>query len=457
MEVFCMDILERQKDYFYSGVTRPYQYRKKALNLLKEAIKANEDQLMVALQTDLNKSDFEAFTTEIGIVYTEINFALKNLKKWMKPERVRTTLTHIGSVSKIYPEPYGVSLIISPWNYPFQLAMTPLIGAIAGGNTAVIKPSELTPSVSNLIKEMLKQTFVEDYITVELGGVEKSQELLAMPFDYIFFTGSVPVGKIVMEKASQHLTPITLELGGKSPVIVHEDASLKLAAKRVAWGKFTNSGQTCVAPDYLFIHENVKDQFLNFFTEAIIDLYGENPITNPDYGKIVNDKHFERLTAYLKDGTLYHGGKFNPQKRIIEPTILVDVDLNAPIMAEEIFGPILPVLTYTNLNEAIDYIRKQPKPLSLYFFSETQHYQDIALEQISFGGGCINDTLYHLGTPHLPFGGVGESGMGSYRGKHSFDTFTHKKSVLKQSSRFDFPFRYPNSKNRLERARKVMK
>ena len=452
-----MDILERQKDYFYSGITRPYQYRKKALNLLKASIKANEEKLLKALQTDLNKSDFEAFTTEIGIVYTEIDFVLKNLKKWMKPKRVKTPLTHIGSVSKIYPDPYGASLIISPWNYPFQLAMTPLIGAIAGGNTAVIKPSELTPTVSNLIKEIISQTFVEDYVAVELGGAEKSQELLDMPFDYIFFTGSVAVGKIVMEKASQHLIPITLELGGKSPVIVHEDASLKLAAKRVAWGKFTNSGQTCVAPDYLFVHENVKAQFLNYFTEAINQLYGDHPVNNPNYGKIINDNHFQRLTGYLKSGKLYYGGKVNPDKRIIEPTVLVDVDQNDPIMTEEIFGPILPVLTYSNLNEAIDYIRRQPKPLSFYFFSETAHYQDTVLEQISFGGGCINDTLYHLGTPHLPFGGVGESGMGSYRGKHSFDTFTHKKSILKQSSRFDFPFRYPNSKNGLERARKIMK
>jgi len=457
MEVFEMELLERQKDYFYSGATRSYKSRKKALTLLKEAIKENESKIMKALHQDLNKSDFEAFSTEIGIVYTEIDFILKNLKKWMKPERVKTPLTHLGSVGKIYPDPYGVTLIISPWNYPFQLAMTPLIGAIAGGNTAIIKPSELTPTVSNLIEEIIDQTFFEDFIAVEQGGAEKSQELLDLPFDYIFFTGSVPVGKIVMEKASQHLTPITLELGGKSPVIVHEDASLKLAAKRIAWGKFTNSGQTCVAPDYLFVQENVKEQFLEDLKEAIIELYSETPLNNSEYGKIINDKHFERLLSYLDSGRILYGGKSNKQTRSIEPTLITDVDLEDPIMTEEIFGPILPILSYRDLNEVIDYIRKQPKPLSFYFFSETEHYQNLVLEQISFGGGCINDTLYHLGTPHLPFGGVGESGMGTYRGKHSFDTFTHSKSILKQSSRFDFPFRYPNFKNRMKWVRKIMK
>ncbi|BAM46417.1 aldehyde dehydrogenase [Amphibacillus xylanus] len=452
-----MDLLERQKDFFYSGVTRPYQYRKRALTLLKGTIKNNESKIMKALQRDLNKSDFEAFTTEIGLVYTEIDFVLKHLKKWMKPKRVKTPMTHVGSVSRIYPDPFGVALIISPWNYPFQLAMTPLVGAIAGGNTAVIKPSELTPTVSKLIKEIIDQTFIEDYIAVELGGVETSQKLLDQAFDYIFFTGSVPVGKIVMEKASQNLTPITLELGGKSPVIVHDDASLKLAAKRIAWGKFTNAGQTCVAPDYLFVQENVKEQFLTYLKEAIIHLYGERPLDNPDYGKIVSDKHFQRLVGYLNNGEVCYGGTVDEEKHKIEPTILTDVDRHQAIMHEEIFGPILPVLTYSHLDEAIDYIRRQPKPLSFYLFSETAHIQNTVLEQISFGGGCINDTLYHLGSPHLPFGGIGESGIGSYRGKFSFETFTHQKSVLKQSSRLDLPFRYPNKKNRMKWARRVMK
>src|SRR5690625_12852 len=337
MEVFEMELLERQKDYCYTGATRSYKSRKKALTLLKEAIKENESKIMKALHQDLNKSDFEAFSTEIGIVYTEIDFILKNLKTWMHTERVKTPVTHLGSVGKIYPDPYGVTLIISPWNYPFQLAMTPLIGAIAGGNTAIIKPSELTPTVSNLIEEIIDQTFFEDYIAVEQGGAEKSQELLDLPFDYIFFTGSVSVGKIVMEKASQHLTPVTLELGGKSPVIVHEDASLALAAKRVAWGKFTNTGQTCVAPDDLFVHENVREQFLEYLMEAIIELYGDDPLTNSEYGKIINEKHFGRLSSYLNDGTIIHGGKIDSKKGMIEPTILADVKLDSPIMTEEIF------------------------------------------------------------------------------------------------------------------------
>lgn len=452
-----MDLFELQQDFFHSGATRSYEHRKKALTLLKEVIKKNESNIMKALHKDLNKSDFEAFTTEIGIIYTEIDFVLKNLKKWMKPKRVKTPITHIGSVSKIYPDPYGVTLIISPWNYPFQLAIAPLIGAIAGGNTAIIKPSELTPTVSKVIEDIIDKTYVEDFIAVEQGDAEKSQELLDWPFDYIFFTGSVPVGKLVMEKASQHLTPITLELGGKSPVIVHEDASLQIAAKRIAWGKFTNAGQTCVAPDYLFVHENVKEQFLASLTETINDLYGEKPMNNPIYGKIINKKHFERLSNYLDDGTVLHGGKTSTEKNMIEPTVLTDVLLDSSIMTEEIFGPILPILTYSDINEPIDYIRKKPKPLAFYFFSETTHYQNLVLENISFGGGCINDTLYHLATPHLPFGGVGESGLGSYRGKHSFDTFTHSKSVLKQPSWFDLPIRYPNFRNGLKWVRKVMK
>lgn len=452
-----MDVFEQQKAYFYSGATRSYQHRSKALNLLKEVIKKHETEIMKALQKDLNKSESESFMTEIGIVYNEIDFILKHLKKWIKPKRVKIALTHIGSVGRIHPDPYGVTLIISPWNYPFQLALTPLIGAIAGGNTAIIKPSELTPNTAKLIEQIINQTFLDDFIAVEQGGADKSQELLGLPFDYIFFTGSVPVGKIVMEKASQHLTPLTLELGGKSPVIVHEDASLKLAAKRIAWGKFINAGQTCVAPDYLFVHENVKEQFLDNLKTAIVEFYGETPLNNPEYGRIINDKHFHRLTNYLNNGTVFHGGQTNSDKRSIEPTVLTNINHDDPIMAEEIFGPILPVLTYSDLNEAIDYIRNQSKPLSFYFFSETAHYQNLVLEQISFGGGCINDTIYHLATPHLPFGGIGESGIGSYRGKHSFETFTHQKSILKQSSHFDLPIRYPNFKNRMKWIRKIMK
>jgi aldehyde dehydrogenase (NAD+) len=452
-----MHIYNQQKSYYKSGQTRPLQHRLSALHYLKDTIKRHEAEVIEALHQDLNKSAFESYMTEIGILYTEIDYTIKHLKKWMTPKKVKTALTHVGTKGKIYPDPYGVTLIIAPWNYPFQLAMAPLIGAIAGGNTAIVKPSELTPHTAEVIEKTITDAFIPEFIAVKQGGVDVSQQLLDTPFDYIFFTGSVNVGKIVMEKASKHLTPHTLELGGKSPAIVHEDASLKLAAKRIAWGKFINAGQTCVAPDYVYVHQDVKDDFLTYLTDAIEDLYSHQPLKNPDYTHIVSDKHFDRLTHFLDDGTLLYGGDTDKETLTIAPTVLTDVTWDMPVMAEEIFGPILPVLTYESLDFIIDDITKQPKPLALYLFTETDDTREKVIAEIPFGGGCINDTIYHLATPYLPFGGVGQSGTGNYHGKFSFDTFTHPKSILKQTTMIDIPLRYPNQKAGLKWVKKLLK
>ncbi|RCW73173.1 aldehyde dehydrogenase (NAD+) [Saliterribacillus persicus] len=402
---------------------------------------------MLALQKDLNKSAFEAYSTEIGILYEEIAFIRKNLKKWSQPKRVKTPLTHTGSKSYIYAQPYGVALIIAPWNYPVQLALSPLIGAIAAGNCVILKPSEMTPHTANILEKIINAVFDEAYIRVVQGDKDVSQALLDQHFDYIFFTGSVPVGKIIMEKAAEKLTPITLELGGKSPAIVHEDANLNLAAKRIAWGKFINAGQTCVAPDYIYVHQSVADVFLEKLKAAIVELYAEDPLKNTDYTHIVNQKSFDRLIHFTSDGTTYFGGESDEKNLILAPTILTDISWKDNVMNEEIFGPILPTLTYDRLEEVREGIKQSPNPLAFYFFSEDKSLSTKMIEEVSFGGGCINDTIFHLASPYLPFGGVGNSGIGHYHGKYSFDTFTHYKSILKQTTKFDVPLRYPSHKN----------
>ena len=450
-------LVNSQKSFFRSGKTKDLSFRLNALNTLRSAIKNYEIDLMQALRDDLNKSAFEAYSTEIGFVLEELRFIISHLPVWVKPKKVKTPLTHIGSNSYIYSEPYGVSLIIAPWNYPFQLALAPLIGAIAAGNCAIMKPSELTPKTSEIIANMIQECFSADFISVIQGGVETSQALLSEPFDYIFFTGSVAVGKIIMEAAAKNLTPVTLELGGKSPCIVHDDANLKLAAKRIAWGKCTNAGQTCIAPDYLYLHKNVHDEFLRQLKTAIAELYGSEPLHNPNFTRIVSERHFERLSSFLKNGEVYHGGKTNREKLMIEPTVLTEITWDDPIMEDEIFGPILPVLEYEKLSEMLDGIQQHPKPLSLYIFSENERIQEEVINSVSFGGGCVNDTVYHFASLHLPFGGVGPSGIGSYHGKGSFDTFSHKKSILKQTTRFDIPFRYPNVKNGLKKIKMFLK
>ncbi|SHM91215.1 aldehyde dehydrogenase [Gracilibacillus kekensis] len=449
--------LSMQKAYFATGATKDISFRKQALTNVRKAIQKNEKKIIDALHHDLNKSEAEAFSTEIGILYSEIDFILKHIDEWAKKKKVKTAVTHVGSSSYIYPQPYGVALIISPWNYPFQLAIAPLIGAIAAGNCAVIKPSELTPETSATVKQLISETFDEDYITVIEGAVETNQALLAENFDYIFFTGSVPVGKIVMEAAAKHLTPVTLELGGKSPAIVDKDANLELAAKRIAWGKFTNAGQTCVAPDYLYVHSDIKASFLSALKQEVQTMYGEHPIENKDFVKIVNEKHFDRLSPFLSNGDTKSGGKLDRQLLKIEPTLLTNISWNDPVMEGEIFGPILPILEYQDIEEVITGIQNHPNPLAFYFFSENDHLAEKMIEELSFGGGCINDTLYHLASPYLPFGGVGNSGMGAYHGKDSFLTFSHQESVLKQTTKFDIPIRYPHVKNALKLMKRFLK
>jgi aldehyde dehydrogenase (NAD+) len=448
---------QQQELFFRSGKTKDIDFRLEALRKLRNSIKENETQIMEALKADLNKSDFESYTTEIGIVLEEIRFVMKNLRSWAKPQKVKTPVTHIGSSSHLYPEPYGIALIIAPWNYPFQLAIAPLIGAIAAGNCAVIKPSELTPKTSDILEKLISEQFPSEFISVVQGGVETSQALLAEKFDYIFFTGSVQVGKIVMEAAAKHLTPVTLELGGKSPCIVHEDANLKLAAKRIAWGKFLNAGQTCVAPDYLYVQKKIKTEFLAYLEAAMNELYGETPLNNPKFTRIVSERHFQRLERYLKNADVLTGGQINKKELKIAPTVLTNITWDDPVMQEEIFGPVLPVLEYDQLTEVVEGIENHPNPLALYLFTENVQVQNQILGHISFGGGCINDTVYHLSSPYLPFGGVGSSGTGAYHGKGSFDTFSHYKSILKQTTKFDIPFRYPNIKNGLKKIKYFLK
>lgn len=450
-------LLDQQRTFFKSEKTFDYSFRKEQLEKLRNMLKANEKNIYQALNDDLNKSKNETLTTELGFLYSEIDITLKNLKEWMKEKKVDTPLTHKGSKSFIIPEPYGVTLTISPWNYPLQLAIAPVIGALAAGNTAVLKPSEFTPATSSLLAEMFGSTFDHNYLAVVEGAKETSQQLLELNFDYIFFTGSTNVGKIIMKQASEHLTPVTLELGGKSPAIVDQDAKIDLAAKRIVWGKYTNAGQTCVAPDYLYVHEKVKQKLLKAMKKHVKSFYGKDPLANKDYGHIVNQDHFERLTGLLADGNIFLGGNSNQEICSIEPTIIDDITWDDDIMREEIFGPLLPVITFTNIDEAISTLKDKEKALSLYYFSENVQSQQKVLDSLSFGGGCINDTLYHLANPNLPFGGVGSSGMGSYHGKDSFDTFSHKKSILKQTTKFDIPLRYPGSKLAHGITKKIMK
>lgn len=451
------EILTKQRTFYESGTTKTLEFRLESLKRLREALDSNEQKLTDALKKDLNKSAFETYSSEIGIVLQEIRFIIQNLKKWIKPKRVKTAFTHTGSKGVIYSDPYGVALIIGPWNYPIQLILSPLIGAIAGGNCAVIKPSELTPETSRVLSELIADCYPVEYITVVQGDADITKELLYENFDYLFFTGSVPVGKIVMEAAAKHLTPVTLELGGKSPGIVHEDANLKLAAKRIAWGKFMNAGQTCVAPDYLYVHKNIKQAFLEQVIKETQALYGAEPIKNEQYTHIVNQKHFNRLKGYLKEGQLVYGGKNRGESLVIEPTILEKVTFDDIVMQEEIFGPILPILEYTDINEVIKGVKQNPNPLALYLFTENKQIENKIVGSLSFGGGCINDTIFHIVTPYLPFGGVGTSGMGTYHGKSSFDTFTHQKSLLKQTTKFDNPFRYPNAKKGMDIIKKIMR
>lgn len=452
-------MIQMQKQFFSTGQTKKIDFREQNLKILKSMVIENEKELMAALKKDLNKSEFEAYTTEIGFVLSELTFTLKNIRKWCKPKRTKSSLTHFGSKGYIYKEPYGVSLIIGPWNYPINLTLAPLIGAIAAGNCAILKPSELTPVTSNLLNQLICKYFPPEYITVIEGDATTSQALLNEDVDYIFFTGSIQVGKMVMEAAAKHLTPVTLELGGKSPCIVHADAKLSFAAKRIVWGKLLNAGQTCVAPDYLLVHHSIKDSLIQEIKKAIIELYSENVLSNPNYTKIINEKHFKRLCNMLETskGKTISGGSFDPLSWKIEPSLIDDITWNDSTMEEEIFGPILPIMTYEDLNQMLKSVANRPKPLALYIFTENKSVSEKIIDEISFGSCCVNDTVFQIATPHLPFGGVGASGTGAYHGKRSFDEFSHEKSVLKQTTLFDIPLRYPNGKNGLKLIKKIMK
>lgn len=449
-------VVARQRVYFESGATRSLSFRLDALRKLQKAMQANETLIADAMQSDLNKSPFESYMTETGMVLDEIRFHLKHLPRWIKTKKVPTPLSQFHAKSLIVPEPFGVTLIMSPWNYPIQLCLSPVVGAISGGNCAVIKPSAYAPETSRAIGKIIGDTFPPEYLAVIQGGREQNNALLEEKFDYIFFTGSVDVGKVVMEAAAKHLTPVTLELGGKSPVIVDETANIKLAAKRIAFGKVLNAGQTCVEPDYLMIQESVKDRFIEEFKHALQDFFPGGDMS--EMPVIISEKHFQRVSRLLEGEKAVIGGRTVASKRFIEPTVLTDITPDSPIMQEEIFGPILPVMTFIDLGDCIRFIRSRPRPLALYLFTESSAVEDRILNTCSFGGGCINDTIIHLANPRMGFGGVGASGMGSYHGKLSFDTFTHYRSIIKKSTWLDLPMRYhPYTQKNLNLIKKLMK
>jgi len=449
-------IVEEQRKFYLTGKTLDYKFRMKALSRLRNAIIHYEEDIYDALAKDLNKSKTETYLCEIGIVLDEIRYHQRNLHRWMKKRVIMPSIGQLPGRCYSLPEPYGVTLIMAPWNYPINLCFAPLFGAISAGNTAVLKPSAYAPETSKVIEKIISEAFPPYYITVVSGGRKENALLLGQKFDYIFFTGSPTVGRVVMEAAAKNLTPVTLELGGKSPVIVDETANIRLAAKRIAFGKVTNAGQTCVAPDYLLIHSKVKDKFIIEYKRALQKFFPDNDMSR--MVTIISEKHYERLKNLLTDGRIILGGQFDDERLFIEPTLIDGVGLSAPIMKEEIFGPILPIITYDNLDECIEVIRSLPKPLALYIFSENRKNIRKVLNTCSFGGGCINDTILHLANPRLPFGGVGESGMGSYHGKKSFETFTHYRSVFKQSSKIDIPIRYmPYTEKKLRLLKNILR
>ncbi len=450
------EIIAKQRAFFGTGQTKSIEFRRAQLQKLTQLIKEHEQKILDAVYADLRKPAIEAFGSEILVTLSEIKFVLKHLKDWMKPQKVATPINLFPSSSYIYAEPLGVVLIVAPWNYPFALTIQPLIGAIAAGNCAILKPSEHTPHTSKAIADMINANFDPNFITAIEGGIDINQALLAEKFDHIFFTGGTAIGKIVMEAAAKHLTPVTLELGGKSPCIVDADCNLETTAKRIIWGKFYNAGQTCVAPDYLLVQKSIKPALIEKLLECVKTFFGEDPQQSADFGRIVNHRQFDRLVNLLDDGKILIGGHSDRGDRFIAPTIIDQVSPNSKIMADEIFGPILPILEYDHISEAIAFVNAQPKPLALYLFSSNKSNQERILQEISFGGGCFNDTIMHLGNPELPFGGVGNSGMGCYHGKSTFDTFTHRKSVLKNSFRFDLKWRYPPYTMTLETLKKFI-
>lgn len=449
-------LISNQKAFFATGKTRALAFRRQALETLRRGLLRHEAALLQALKTDLDKSETESYMTELGLILSEVSYDKKHLERWARPRRCAADLHLLPARCTEYPEPYGSVLILAPWNYPLLLCLQPLVGAIAAGNCVVLKPSELAPATSRAIAALIADCFPPEYVAVVEGDAAASTGLLEQPFDFIFFTGGERVGKIVMQAAARQLIPVCLELGGKSPCIVDQTANLTLAARRIAHGKVTNAGQTCVAPDYLLVHRSVKDQLVKELIASFRAFVGEEPLSNPDYPCIINDSHAQRLEGLLQQGHILYGGR--RQGRRIEPTLLDGLTWEAPIMQQEIFGPLLPIFTYDRLEDALEWIAARPKPLALYLFSSDKKVQRQVLGQMSFGGGCINDTLLHVASHKMGFGGVGASGMGQYHGKQSFVLFSHYKSVLHQSTRVDLPVRYPPySSGKLAMLRRLMK
>ena len=442
------EIVSKQRQFFYTGTTKDVSFRIAQLKKLKQAILQYDSEIAEALKADLNKPEFEVYVAEFLMIFTDIADAIKQLKNWVKPQRKGVEVAFLPGSAYLYPEPLGVALIIGPWNYPFQLSLLPLVGAIAAGNCAIVKPSEIAPHTSHVINKVISKIFPREYIAVVEGGVETTQELLQEKFDHIFFTGGTAVGKIIMKEATKHLTPVTLELGGKNPCIVDTDINLEVSTRRIAWGKFLNAGQTCIAPDYLLVHKSIKEKLLTALADSIKEFYDAHPIESQDYARIISQKHYNRLVNFI-EGDIYFGGEHNSEKLFIAPTVINNVSWQDSIMEEEIFGPILPIIEYEDINEVITAINSRPKPLALYLFSNNKNLQARILRETSSGGVCINDTIKHYGVASLPFGGVGDSGIGKYHGKASFDVFSHYKSVLKRGFAFDMKLLYPPYEGKL--------
>ena len=449
--------VRRHRALFQSGATRPLEFRRAQLEKLLAALEENEAALLAALHADLHKSADQAYVTEIALVQMEIRCALKNLKRWTAPKRCRTPWFVAPARGWTQPEPFGVALIFSPWNYPLQLLFMPLVSAIAAGNCVVLKPSELAPHTSEAMVKLIRENFAEEFVSIATGGVDVAEALLRERFDKIFFTGSATAGRAVMAAAARHLTPVTLELGGKCPAIVCADAPIELAARRIAWGKFLNTGQTCVAPDFVLVERRVRDAFVAALQKSLLEFYGADPSQSKDYGRIVNQRHFDRLINYLRAGKIIHGGAHDAKDLFIAPTILADVSLDSSVMQEEIFGPILPVLEFDKLDDALALLRSRPTPLALYVFTQDRAVETRVLTEARSGGACVNDVVSQMVGTGLPFGGLGESGMGAYHGRVGFEAFTHQRAVLRRALWLDPPFRYPPPKFSLATLKQAIK
>ncbi|MFA5640345.1 MAG: aldehyde dehydrogenase [Bacteroidales bacterium] len=448
--------LQQMRQYFNSQRTKDVSFRIQSLQTLYKQIKLHEQDIIQALHEDLHKSPFEAFSTEIGLVLKEIKHHIKHVKQWQRPEKKLTPFLFFPSKSNIFKEPYGLALIIAPWNYPFQLLFSPLVGAISAGNCVVLKTSPSAPATAKVMDSIISACFSPDYVSIFHGNREMNQLLLSQRFDYIFYTGSPAVGKVVMKAAAEHLTPITLELGGKSPCIVDKNADIRTAARRIMWGKTINAGQTCIAPDYLFVHKSIKNTFITALQEAVHMMFGDNPQAAPDYPRIVSPTAMQRLIGYIDKGNIVFGGRYDLADKYIEPTVVDNLTADAGLLSEEIFGPIFPLMTFDDIQEVITYINEREKPLALYFFSKDKQAVHKILGQTSSGSVCINDTIIHVANHRLPFGGVGNSGMGAYHGKYSFDTFTHKKATVVSSFSVDFPIKYPPYKGKLDKFKRFL-